>query len=180
MSLEDRHGDVDQLAPGASRLVAQHLERLALVDLVALHQNALGPLGARTSPERALQVVVLGEPPQRDVERALQSSGVAVHDVREDTALRRLVDERRVPPSRTAITGQSASQHDALDQLEGVRRAGTQADQGDVGMLSRVRGPTSRTSVDPAMTVWPSRATRVVTSSMRSSRSFAISTRRCS
>ena len=44
---------------------------LRLVDGVALHQDPLGALDEGTTPERALEVVVLGEAAQHDVDRAL-------------------------------------------------------------------------------------------------------------
>src|SRR5918994_5888084 len=81
----DRLGDVDDLAAGAPGLVTQHLERALLVDRVPLHQDALGPLGDRAAGERALEALVLGEPRQHDVERALQRRRVpAERDVGED------------------------------------------------------------------------------------------------
>ena len=54
-----------------ARLLAQHLEGARLVDRVAFHQDALGALGERAAPEGAFEVVVLGEPAQHDVDRAL-------------------------------------------------------------------------------------------------------------
>jgi hypothetical protein len=38
---------------------------------VALHQDALGPLGQGAAAEGTFEVVVLGEAPQDDVDRAL-------------------------------------------------------------------------------------------------------------
>ena len=135
MALEHGAGDVDQLATRAARLVAQHLERALLVDLVALHQDALGALRLRPAAERALQVVVLGEPVQRDVERALQLLRRAVHDVGEHAALRRLVDERSVAALEHRDHGTVRLLDDALDQLEGVGRARAEADERDIGQL---------------------------------------------
>ena len=55
-----------------------------LVDLVALHQDAFGALGDGAAGEGTFQSVVLGEPAEDDVERALKLLRVAVDDVGED------------------------------------------------------------------------------------------------
>ena len=62
--IHDGGGGVDELSTRRAGSVAQHLEGGALVHRVALHQDALRTLGDRTTPERALQVVVLGEAAQ--------------------------------------------------------------------------------------------------------------------
>jgi hypothetical protein len=152
------HGlcDVDELLPAVARVVAQHLEGLPLVDLVALHEDALGALGLRAAAERALQVVVLGEAPEGDVERALQLLRGAVDDVGEDAALGGLVDEPGSRPSSTAITGQSASRtirsisSSACDELVPRPTSATS------GCSFEVRAPTSATFVEPAITTCPS------------------------
>ena len=118
-------------------VVAQHLERLALVDLVALHEDALGALGLGAAPEGALQVVVLRETAERDVERALQLLGRAVDDVGEDAALGGLVDERGVMALEHRDHRAVGLADDPLDQLQRVRRARAEADECDVGVLVR-------------------------------------------
>ena len=71
MAVDNGRGDVDQLPSGVLGVVSEQLERSRVVDGVALHQDALGPLGHGATPERALEVVVLGEAAQDDVDRAL-------------------------------------------------------------------------------------------------------------
>src|SRR5436190_22299519 len=75
-----RHGvrEVDDAPVRLARLLAQELERLALVDAVALHDDALGPLDRAAPLERALELRdLLGEAarlavaPQRQLDRAL-------------------------------------------------------------------------------------------------------------
>jgi hypothetical protein len=53
-------------------MIAQHPEGVSFVDRMTLHQDALGSLGDRAAAERALEVVILGEPPQDDVDHALR------------------------------------------------------------------------------------------------------------
>jgi hypothetical protein len=77
-------------------VVAEHLEGPLFVDCVALHQDALGTLGDRAALERAFQVAVLGKAPQDDLDRVLPLLRLAVGDVGEDSALRRLEHERVV------------------------------------------------------------------------------------
>ena len=60
---------------------------------MTLHQDALGSLDDRAAAERALEVVVLGEPAKHDVDRALPIVDLGVGDVGEDAALRCLLDE---------------------------------------------------------------------------------------
>ena len=59
-----------------ARKVTEHRECAALVDLVALHEHALGALGQRAAAEGALQVMVRGEAAERDVQRAPASPSV--------------------------------------------------------------------------------------------------------
>ena len=108
-----------ELAVGGARVFAQHLEGGGLVDGVAFHQDALGPLGQRAATERAFEVVVLGEAAQHDVDRALPVLGVGVGDVGEDAALGCLLDELgirargsrrspgRQPPARSSRSGRA-------------------------------------------------------------------------
>jgi hypothetical protein len=74
-------------------VVAQHLEGFRLVDLMTLHQDALRPLGDGSAAECGLEVVVLGEPAEHDVDRALPVVDVGAGEVGEDSALRRLLDD---------------------------------------------------------------------------------------
>jgi hypothetical protein len=61
VAVDDGGGDVEEFAVGGSGVLAQHLEGACVVDGVAFHQDALGTLGDGTTPERAFEVVVLGE-----------------------------------------------------------------------------------------------------------------------
>lgn len=96
MTVDDGSGEVGQLAVGGARVCAQHLERAVLVDRVALHQDALGSLGQRPSPECAFEVVVFGEPAQDYVDRALPVLDVRVTDVGEHPTLRGLLYKGRI------------------------------------------------------------------------------------
>ena len=51
MPVQDCLGDVHELVPAVARVVTQHRKCLALVDLVALHQDPLGALGLRPPPK---------------------------------------------------------------------------------------------------------------------------------
>jgi hypothetical protein len=81
------------LGVGPARLVAMHLEGVSVVDRMTLDQDALDSLGDGSAAERALEVVVLGEPAEHDVYGALPLLDVGVGDVGEDSALRGLLDE---------------------------------------------------------------------------------------
>ena len=87
MPVDDGGGEVDQFAVADAGVLAQQLERAALVDRVALHQDALGALGQRAAPERAFELVVLGKAAQHDVDRALPVLDVGVADMGEDAPL---------------------------------------------------------------------------------------------
>ena len=89
--------------------VAEHLERALLVDRVALHQDALRTLGDRAALERAFQVAELGEAAQDDLDRVLPLLRVAVGDVGEDAALRRLDARSRIGRVEERDDGQAAS-----------------------------------------------------------------------
>ena len=97
VTVDHRRREVHQLAvvrrASASRSI---VKARALVDAVALHQDALRALDDRPAAERALELVVLGEPAQDDVDRALPVVDVGIGDVREDTPLGRLLDELRI------------------------------------------------------------------------------------
>jgi hypothetical protein len=145
MTFDGGSGDVAELAPVVLGVVAQHLERPVGVDRVAGHQDALRLLDQRPSPESALEALVLAETLERDVDRALQFLRRTVDDVCEDTALCGFVDVRGVAgvEDRDHRTGSLAD--DLRDQLQRVDRAFAEPDQGNVGMLLAVTGPTSLT-----------------------------------
>ena len=109
MAVHDRGGDVDELPIGGARLLTQHVERRFLADRMAFHQDPLGALRDGSTAEGAFEIVILGEAPQHDVDRALPVLGVGVGDIGEDAALRGLFDEARIGAWMSRITGQAAS-----------------------------------------------------------------------
>ena len=54
VTISDGGSDVDDLAIGGAGLIAQHVDGARLVDQMAFHQDALGPLSNGASPKRAL------------------------------------------------------------------------------------------------------------------------------
>ena len=60
------------------------------------HQDALRLLDERPPSEGPLKALVLREPLQGDVDRALELFGIAIHDVGEHTALRGFAHVSRV------------------------------------------------------------------------------------
>jgi hypothetical protein len=179
VAVDDGGRDVGELGVGPARLVAQHLEGVSVVDRMTLHQDALGSLGDHSAAERALEVVVLGEPAEHDVYGALPLLDVGVGDEGEDSALRGLLDEGGSGAWIRRITGHAAS-FDPVDQGEGMLRALSETDQRDFGSLPGGYG-SDVLDVDLAgITSCPRFATIGATSASRSLRSLAISTRRCS
>ena len=140
VAVDDGSGDIDELAVGGTRVVAQHLERARLVDGVAFHQDPLGALGEGTAPECALEVVVLGEAAQDDVDRALPVASVGVGDVGEHAPLRRLPDEARIGRVEQDDHRARGFPHDFLDQAEGVMGACPEPDQRHIGSLAGGHG----------------------------------------
>ena len=64
-------GHIDKLAARPPGVSPQHVERLAFVERVALHQDALGTFDQGAASEGSLEVLILGEASQNDVDRAL-------------------------------------------------------------------------------------------------------------
>ena len=81
MAVDDRGGEVEQLAVVDARVLVQHLERARLFDRVAFHQDPLRTLDQRATSERPFEAVVFGEASQDDVDRALPVLDVRVTDV---------------------------------------------------------------------------------------------------
>ena len=108
---------------------------------MALHQDPLRPLGDRAPLERALQVAELGEAPQDDLDRVLPLLRLAVGDVGEDAALRRLEHEFGVGRVEERDDRAGRLVDDLLDQLERVLGALAETDERDVGMLARRHRP---------------------------------------
>ncbi len=90
MAFDDRGGDVAELSAARLGMGAKALEGGVGRDRVACHEDALRLLDHGTAAERALQALILREPLQGDVDRALELLGRAVDDVREHAALRGL------------------------------------------------------------------------------------------
>ena len=135
MSVDDRGREIHELAVIDTRLLAQHVKRRLLVDPVALHQDALGPLDQRAAPEGSLQIVILGEAAQHDVDRALPVIDVLVVDMREHTPLGRLVDEPRIRLVKQHDHRASRLAHDLVDQRKRVLRALPEPHERDIGPL---------------------------------------------
>jgi hypothetical protein len=71
MAVRDGLGDVDDFVAVVLGVLAQHVEGLIGVEGVPGHEDALGLLDRRSASEGASEPVVLSEPLQRDVDRAL-------------------------------------------------------------------------------------------------------------
>ena len=95
-------------------------ERGRLVDGVALHQYPLGAFGEGTTPESPFQIVVLGEAPEHDVDRALPVLRLGVCDVGEDAALGCLLDELGVRERAEGRLRAGGFLDDLFDQTKGV------------------------------------------------------------
>src|SRR5829696_3452141 len=94
VAVEHGHRHVDDAAVRGAGLLAQALERLALVNAVALHQDALRALDHRPALQRRLELVdLLGEPlrlavaAHRDLDGALHLVRLRGRDVGGDAAL---------------------------------------------------------------------------------------------
>ena len=83
---------------------------------VPLHQDALRALDQRAAPERALQVLVLGEAPQHDFDRALPVLDVVVVDLGEYPTLGCLADELGVARMEQDDHGAGCFSNDLVDQ----------------------------------------------------------------
>jgi hypothetical protein len=90
VTVDDGRGEVDELAVGSPRLLAEHLEGDIFVYRVALHQDALGSLDQGAPAECSLQVLVLGKAAQDDVDRALPFVDIRISDVPQGGELRDL------------------------------------------------------------------------------------------
>ena len=135
MPIDDRGREIDQFAVADTRSLAQHIERSALVNRVAFHQDSLGAFDRGATSERPLEIVVLGEPSQHDVNRALPILDVVVRDVSEHAPLGGFLDEPRIWGVQQDNHRASGFMHDLVDQVERVLGALAQADQRNVGSL---------------------------------------------
>src|SRR6185437_16673492 len=68
------------------RVVPEHVECPTGIERVARHEDALGLLDQSAPAEGALEALILREPLQGDVDRALELRRISVNDVREDAA----------------------------------------------------------------------------------------------
>ena len=106
------------------------------VDPEAFHQDPLRPLRDGTAPERALERVVLSEPLERDVHRALHLLRVVqVREVGEDAEPGRPIDERAILHVEDRDHRAGGLRHDLLDELEGVIRLLAHDDEREVRQL---------------------------------------------
>jgi signal transduction histidine kinase len=140
MAVDDRLRDVDQLPAVVLRVVPQHLEGAVGIDRVPCHQDALRLLDQGPPAKGTLEALVLREPLEGDVDRALQLVGIAVDDVGEDAALRSFVHVRRIPRGQQGDHGARGFTDDLRDQLQGMLRAQTEADERYVGTFPLCRG----------------------------------------
>jgi hypothetical protein len=121
---------------------------LAFVDAVDGHEDAFGSFDGCAPAERAFEAVEFGEATEDDVECGLQLVLVAVDEVREDTALRSLVDEVGVLRFEDEEGRRSARARRLRDRVSGrsrrrlrhVRRAGWRRGRAD----GRTRAQPSR------------------------------------
>ena len=90
---------------------------------MAFHQDPLGALRDGSTAEGAFEIVILGEPPQHDVDRALPILGFGVGDIGEDAALRGLFDKPRIGGVDEQDHWAGRFLNDPLDQAEGMLRA---------------------------------------------------------
>lgn len=183
MGLRDRLCHSGELLARLLRVRFQQGEGGVGVDAVSLHEDAFGLLDDGAASERSLQVLELGEPPQRDVESALDLGGVIV--VQDDVAKTpRLAASSTYPlsaTSRSAMTGQAASRtiseicSSACAPSRPKRTSATSAP------VLRLSAPIAPMSLSRPTISWPKLSTIAVMLSSLSSRSLAISTcRRCS
>ena len=144
MALDDGGGDIAELAAVVLGVVAQQLEgRSALIEWRAIRMPFACSISARR-PNAPCRLWYSAEALERDVDRALQLVRCAVDDVGEDTALRGLVDVRRVVGVEDRDHGAGRLADDLGDQLQRVLGARPEPDQRDVGVLpggDRARPP---------------------------------------
>src|SRR6266516_3216597 len=93
----------DHRAVVAARVLAQQLEGRAVVEVVALHEDALGALDERATLQRPLEALdllakglMVAPAPHRHLDGGLDRVGRLLARVGEDAALSRLGDEVRV------------------------------------------------------------------------------------
>lgn len=132
MPVHDSGREIDEFTVVYPRALAQHLKGCILANRVPLHQDPFGPLDNRAASECALEVLVLREPPQHDVNRALPILDIAIGDLREHTTLGRLLDETRIWLMQEGDYGASRLTNDLVDQLERMLRASAESDKRNV------------------------------------------------
>jgi hypothetical protein len=135
VAVDDRGGDVDKLVAAVLGMFTEHPEGLIRIDRVAGHQDPLRLLDHRPPAESSLQVVVLAEPLERNVDRALQFLGSRIDEVRENAAFGRLADVSRVFGGEERDHRAAGFADDLFDQLERVLRRHTKSDERDIRLL---------------------------------------------
>jgi hypothetical protein len=116
-------------------VLTEHPEGPVRIDRVAGHEDPLRLLDHRPPSESSLQVVVLGEPLERNVDRALQLLGGRVDEVSENAAFGRLADVSRVFGGQQRDHRATGFADNLLDQLERVLRRETEPDERDIRLF---------------------------------------------
>ena len=78
MAVNDSSSKIDQFAVVYTGAFTQHLERSFLVNRMALHQDALRTFNGCPAPKRTAKILIFGESPQHDVDRALPIPNVVI------------------------------------------------------------------------------------------------------
>ena len=97
-------------------------------------------LDERPPSEGPLKALVLREPLQGDVDRALELFGIAIDDVGEHTALRGFAHVSRVLADSNAITGHEASRTISAIRPSACSELQSEPDEGHVGRSLSVPG----------------------------------------
>ncbi len=118
-------------------MVPEHVERAIGIERMASHQDAFGLLDQSAPAEGALEALILGEPLQGDVDRALELRRISVNDVGEDAAPGCFVHVCRILRGEQCDYRAGGLAHDFRDQLEGVLRAQPETDERDVRLFPR-------------------------------------------
>src|SRR5919204_1441304 len=140
--VHDRPGHVDHPPAAGAGVLAQEVERLALGDRVALHEDALRALDHGPALERALELLDLlaqrprlGVAAHRHLERAPDRLGRGPPGVGEDAALSRAGDELGVLAVQEGDDRTGGVLAELLDQLERVLVVLVDDDDRDVGLV---------------------------------------------
>ena len=142
-------GDGHEACSRAARLAAQKLERLALVNAVALHDHALGALDDGTSTKGLFEALVVVIAAKHDLELALQLACLGPGELAEDAELGGLGDERRIVPLEHQDHRTDPLVGDLGDELERVPRVFARGDDSDIRLVLRDRRAGARQIDEP-------------------------------